>query len=89
MTEKKEEKNENKEESDKGKKVTLGSSISLTSSVTIIVTRGDARKELDKLPGPIRQQVLDEAIKISKSEGNAYDITLERVLEAKRRLNVP
>jgi hypothetical protein len=77
------EENEKKKEGEK--KITVGSSLTISSSVTVILIRGDARKELDKLPKDDRQKILDEAIKISKEKGRPYDITFEDVVEAERR----
>jgi len=66
----------------KEKKITVGATLTLSSSVTILLVRGDARKELDKYSGETRQQILDEAIEISKKRGHSFDVRAEDVLEA-------
>jgi hypothetical protein len=77
---------EKKEEEVKEKKV--GDTITVTETVTVIVIRGEAMKELDTVPQSIRQDVLNEAVELSKGTIHPYDVTLEEVKEAKKKKGV-
>ncbi len=70
------------------KEVKIGEKVTVTDTVTVIKIRGDAVKELDKLPQNIRQEVLDEAVELSKSTTHPYEVTLEEIREAKKRKGV-
>jgi len=70
------------------KEIRIGEKVTVTDTVTVIKIRGDAVKELDRLPQNIRQEVLDEAVELSKSTSHPYDVTLEEIREAKRRKGV-
>ncbi len=77
---------ENKKE---GKKeIKFGDTISMKETVTVIKIRGEAVKELDKLPLDIRQEVTNEAVELSKGTIHPYDVTLEEVIGAKKKKGV-
>jgi len=66
------------------KEITIGASIGLSDSVTVIKIRGEANKELDSLPKGEREKVLEDAIELSKKHGHPFDVQLEDVVEAKK-----
>lgn len=68
-----------------GAELQLGKSISLTSNATIIKIEKDANEELYKLPQNMRREILSEAVEASKGTIHPYDVTLQEVLEAKKR----
>jgi hypothetical protein len=78
------------EEKDKGKvkEIKVGEKITVTETVTVIKIRGEATKELEQLPQNFRQEVLDEAVELSKNTIHPYDVTLEEVKEAKKKKGV-
>jgi len=73
---------------DKKKEVKLGETITLTETVRVIRIRNEAMKELEKLPADIRNEVLDEAVKLTMNTIHPYDVTLSEVVEAKKRKGV-
>jgi hypothetical protein len=79
---------EEKKKEGKVKEIRVGETITVTDTVTVIVIRGEANKELDKLPQNVRQEVLNEAVELSKSTTHPYEVTLEEVTEAKKRKGV-
>lgn len=70
------------------KEIKIGATITLTSNFTVIKIRGEAVKELDKLPQNVRQEVVNEAVELSKGTIHPYDVTLEEVTEAKKKKGV-
>lgn len=70
------------------KEIKIGDSIGFSESITVIKIRGEAVKELDKLPQNIRQEVANEAVELSKGTIHPYDVTLEEVTEAKKKKGV-
>jgi len=81
-------KNEEQKKEERKKAIKVGDSITLTDTVAVIKIRGEATKELDKLPQNVRQEVLNEAVELSKGTIHPYDVTLEEVREAKKRKGV-
>lgn len=81
-------KNEEQKKEERKKEIKIGDSITLTDTVTVIKIRGEATKELDKVPQNVRQEVLNEAVELSKGTIHPYDVTLEEVREAKKRKGV-
>jgi hypothetical protein len=75
---------ENKKEG-KIKEIRVGESITFSDKVTVIKIRGEAMKELDKLPQSVRQEVLNEAIELSKNTTHPYDVTKEDGIEARKK----
>jgi hypothetical protein len=67
------------------KEIKIGDTIQLFATVKVIKIRKEAAEELDKLPQNIRNEVLDEAVKITMNTIHPYDVTLEDVLEAKKK----
>lgn len=67
------------------KEIKIGDSVRGFDSVTVIKISGEANKELDKIPQNIRREVLSEAVEVSKGTIHPYDVTLQEVLEAKKR----
>jgi hypothetical protein len=67
------------------KEINIGDTIQLFATVKVIKIRKEAAEELDKLPQNIRNEVLDEAVKITMNTIHPYDVTLEDVLEAKKK----
>jgi hypothetical protein len=67
-------------------KITVGETIRIFDIVTVIRIRKEAAEELDKLPKDVRNRVLDEAMKITLNTDHPYDVTLEDVLEAKKKV---
>ena len=78
-----------KQRKEKKKEILIGDSISLSSSVTIIRIRREAKEELDRLANELRQGILNAAVEVSKSTIHPYDVTLEDVKEAKRKEGIP
>lgn len=70
------------------KEVKIGETITLTDTVTVIKIRGEAVKELGELPQNVRQEVANEAVELSKGTVHPYDVTLQEVIEAKKRKGV-
>lgn len=81
-------KNEEQKKEEKKKEIRVGDSIALTETVTVIKIRGEAVKELDKLPKDIREEILNEAVEATKGTIHPYDVTLEDVIKAKKRKGV-
>jgi len=81
-------KNERQKKEGKRKEIKFGDSITVTDTFTVIKIRSEAVKELDKLSQNVRQEVLNEAVELSKSTIHPYDITLDEVIEAKKRKGV-
>ena len=79
--------NEKKKE-EKKKEIKIGDSITLTETVTVIKIKEDAVKELNKLPEDIRQEILNEAVEVSKDTIHPYVVTLEDVIKAKKKKGV-
>jgi len=80
--------NEERKKEEKKKEIKIGDSITLTDTVTVIKIRGEASKELDTVPQSVRQDVLNEAVELSKGTIHPYDVTLEEVKEAKKKKGV-
>jgi hypothetical protein len=66
-------------------RITIGETLQIFDMVTVIRIRKEAAEELDKLPKDVRNRVLDEAVKITLNMDHPYDVTLEDVLEAKKK----
>lgn len=64
------------------KEITVGSTLTLSSSVIVVRIRAEAQEELNKIPKKRRREILDKAIEISKERGRPYDVTREDILEA-------
>lgn len=73
-----------KKKTGKKKEISIGDSISLSDSVTVIRIRGEANKELESLPKEDRQKVLEKAIELSKIRGHPFDVQLKDVTDAKK-----
>lgn len=76
------------EEKKKIKEIKIGDKVTVSETVTVIKIRGEAVKELDKLPQDIKQEVLDEALELSKNTTHPFEVTLEEVKEAKKKKGV-
>lgn len=78
---------EQKEEVNK-KKIKVGDKVQLFSTLTVIRIRKKAVEELNKLPENFRNEILDEAVKLTMNTIHPYDVTLEDVLKAKKRKGI-
>lgn len=67
------------------KEIRIGDVIKIFDTLRVIRIRKEAVEELNKLPKNIRNEVLDEAVKITLNTTHPYDVTLEDVLEAKKK----
>jgi ASC-1-like (ASCH) protein len=76
------------EKKEKEKEIKVGDSITFSEKVTVIKIRGEAVKELGQLPQNLRQEVANEAVELSKGTIHPYDVTLQEVIEAKKRKGV-
>jgi len=80
--------NEKKKETGKVYSVKVGESIGFTSNAIVIKIQGEANKELYRLPENIRRDILDEAVELSKGTIHPYDVSIQEVLEAKKKKGI-
>lgn len=81
-------KKEEQEMEEHKKEIKIGATIQLFDAVKVIRIRKEAVEELNKLPKNVRNEVLDEAVKITMNTIHPYDVTLEDILEAKKKMKV-